>query len=323
MLVITTAGFNLGGPCYAMRDRSRKVLGGIMADDELFAIIYTVDKDDDWTSAASLIKANPNYGVSVMEDFLLAQQSKAMQSQSKQNAFKTKHLNVWCNASSAWMNMLKWDACADTSLSLEDFAGRRAFAALDLASKIDMAAKVLLFPREIGGEMHYYVFGTYYLPEETVQESGNEQYRGWAHEERLTLTPGNVIDFGYIEEDLKQDASRFELVEVPYDPFQATQLSTRMVEQGFPMVEMRPTVLGFSEPMKELESLVLSGRLHHNGCPIMTWMVSNVVAHLDAKDNIYPRKERPENKIDGVVALIMALGRALVKTDGGKSFWES
>ncbi len=323
MLVITTSGFNLGGPCYSMRDRARKVLGGIIEDDELFAIIYTIDKDDDWTSPEALIKANPNYGVSVMEDFLLAQQRKAMQNPNKQNAFKTKHLNVWCNASSAWMNMLKWDAVADTSLQIEDFAGEKAVIGIDLASRKDIAAKVTVFTREIDGDAHYYVFGKYYLPEETVQESGNEQYQGWAHEERLTLTPGNVIDFAYIEDDLKEDASRLEVVEVPYDPFQATQLSTRMLEEGFPMVEMRPTTLNFSEPMKELESLVLSKRLHHNGCPILTWMVSNVVAHLDNKDNIYPRKERPENKIDGVVALIMALGRALVPQPVETSFWET
>ncbi len=323
MLVITTSGYNLGGPCYSMRDRARKVLGKIIEDDELFAIIYTIDKSDEWTSKEALIKANPNYGVSVMEDYLLAQQRKAMQNPSKQNAFKTKHLNVWCSASVAWMNMLKWDDCADTSLSIEDFEGEKAVVALDLASKIDIAAKVTVFTRKIDDESHYYAFGEYYLPEETVQESGNEQYEGWAHEGRLTLTPGNVIDFAYIEDDLKEDASRFEVVEVPYDPFQATQLSTRMLEEGFPMVEMRPTVLNFSEPMKELESLVLSKRLHHNGCPIMTWMVSNVVAHLDNKDNIYPRKERPENKIDGVVALIMALGRALVPQPVEESFWET
>lgn len=322
MLAITTAGYNLGGVCYSLHDRARKVLGGIIEDDELFAIIYTIDKDDEWTSKEALIKANPNYGVSVSEDFLLAQQQKAMQNPSKQNAFKTKHLNVWCSASVAWMNMLKWDDCAETSLNIEGFAGERAIIALDLASKIDIAAKVTVFTRQIDDKAHYYLFGKYYLPEETVQESGNEQYQGWAHEDRLTLTPGNVIDFAYIEDDLKEDASRFEITEVPYDPFQATQLSTRMLEEGFPMVEMRPTVLNFSEPMKELESLVLSKRLHHNGCPIMTWMVSNVVAHLDNKDNIYPRKERPENKIDGVVALIMALGRALVPQSVEKSFWE-
>jgi phage terminase large subunit-like protein len=113
---------------------------------------------------------------------------------------------------------------------------------------------------------------------------------------------------------LLQDCSRFEVVEIPFDPFQATQLSTRMMSQGVPMVEMRPTVLNFSEPMKNLEALILQKRIHHNGDPVLGWMMSNVVCHRDAKDNIYPRKERPENKIDGAVATIMALGRAMAET---------
>ncbi len=121
---------------------------------------------------------------------------------------------------------------------------------------------------------------------------------------RLTVTPGNVIDFGWIEADLLEMASRFEVQAVAFDPFQATQLSTRMLAEGLPMIEVRPTVLNFSEPMKTLEALVLQKKLAHDGDPVLTWMASNVVAHLDVKDNIYPRKERAENKIDGIVALI-------------------
>ena len=125
------------------------------------------------------------------------------------------------------------------------------------------------------------------------------------------MTPGNVIDFSWIEADLNDLVSRFEVQAVAFDPFQATQLSTRMLAEGLPMIEVRPTVLNFSEPMKTLEALVLQKKLIHDGDPVLGWMTSNVVAHLDAKDNIYPRKERPENKIDGVVALIMALSRAI------------
>jgi phage terminase large subunit-like protein len=128
---------------------------------------------------------------------------------------------------------------------------------------------------------------------------------------RLTVTPGNVIDFSWIEADLIDFASRFAVQAVAYDPFQATQLSTRMMSEGLPMIEVRPTVLNFSEPMKILEALVLQRKLIHDGDPVLGWMVSNVVAHLDVKDNIYPRKERPENKIDGIVALIMGLSRTI------------
>ena len=118
-------------------------------------------------------------------------------------------------------------------------------------------------------------------------------------------------DFTYIDDDIKADAARLDIREVAYDPWQASQLSQRMTAEGMAMIEYRQTVQNMSEPMKELEKLVLQGRFHFNGDPVLTWMISNVVAHLDAKENIYPRKERPENKIDGVVALIMALGRAI------------
>ena len=133
---------------------------------------------------------------------------------------------------------------------------------------------------------------------------------------RLTVTPGNVIDFSWIEADLLDMASRFGIQAVAFDPFQATQLSTRMLSEGLPMIEVRPTVLNFSEPMKTVEALVLQKKLIHDGDPVLAWMASNVVAHLDAKDNIYPRKERPENKIDGIVALIMAISRAIKPGDG-------
>jgi phage terminase large subunit-like protein len=181
---------------------------------------------------------------------------------------------------------------------------------LDLASKVDIAALVLVFAHlEIDGA--YAVFGRYYLPEDTVHANGNSQYQGWMNAGRLTVTPGNVIDFGWIEADLIDFVSRHSVQAVAFDPFQATQLSTRMLSEGMPMIEVRPTVLNFSEPMKTLEALVLQGKLIHDGDPVLGWMASNVVAHLDAKDNIYPRKERPENKIDGIVALIMGLSRAI------------
>lgn len=309
--VITTAGSNRAGICYEVRGFVIKVLAGVAKDESQFGIVYGLDEEDDWTTEEALIKANPNWGISVMPEVLLPLQAKAMTMPSAANNFKTKHLNEWVNADTAWMDMRAWDTCKDTTLDPEQFAGEPTYVALDLASKVDIAAKIALHERTIDGKAHYYVFGQYYLPRDTVERGENSQYQGWEHMELLTVTDGAVIDFDVIEQDLLADCSRFEVREVPYDPFQATQLSTRMAAQGVPMVEMRPTVLNFSEPMKQLEALVLQGRLHHNGDPVLAWMMSNVVAHMDAKDNIYPRKERPENKIDGVVALIMALGRAL------------
>ena len=309
--IITTAGSNRAGICYEQRTYLTKILSGAAKDETYFGIIYTLDDDDDWTDPKVWAKANPNYGISVSPSDIARKARKAMQMPSAQNNFKTKHLNLWVNADTSWMDMLKWDKCGDPSLSVDDFAGEEMIAGLDLASKVDIAAKVQVFKRDD----HFYVFGKYYLPEDTVEDSGNSQYEGWAIEARLTTTPGNVIDYEYIKEDIREDATRFDVRELPYDPYQATQLSTELAAEGLPMVEMRPSVLNFSEPMKEIEKLVLSGKLHHNGCPVMGWMISNVVCHMDAKDNIYPRKERPENKIDGVVALIMALGRWMANED--------
>ena len=305
--VITTAGSNRAGICYEIRTFVNRLLEGLFEDDSQFGIIYGLDDADDWTSEAALIKANPNWGISVRREVLLPLQAKAMQMPSAANNFKTKHLNEWVNADTAWMDMRAWDACADANLSEQDFLGEPCFIGLDLASKVDIAAKAKIFHRD----GRFNVFLSYYLPEAAVEDGRNSQYSGWARRGLLTVTPGNVTDFDQIEAELVADASRFEVREVPFDPFQATQLSSHLIAQGLSMVEMRPTVLNFSEPMKQLEALVLQRRLVHDGDPILAWMISNVVCHRDAKDNIYPRKEREENKIDGVVALIMALGRQM------------
>jgi phage terminase large subunit-like protein len=312
--VITTAGSNRAGICYEVRTFVTRLLDGVFEDDSQFGIVYGLDDGDDWTSEDSLMKANPNWGISVRPEILGPLQAKAMQLPSAMNNFKTKHLNEWVNADTAWMDMRSWDACADQDLDIESFVGQPCWVGLDLASKTDIAALVIVFAHpEIADA--FAVFGKYYLPEDTVNANGNSQYPGWMHTGRLTVTPGNVIDFSWIEADLNDLSLRFAVQAVAFDPFQATQLSTRMMSEGLPMIEVRPTVLNFSEPMKTLEALVLQKKLVHDGDPVLGWMVSNVVAHLDAKDNIYPRKERAENKIDGIVALIMALSRAIKPGD--------
>jgi phage terminase large subunit-like protein len=318
LLSITTAGSDRAGICYEQRTYVAKVLEGVFEDDRYFGVIYTIDDADDWTDAAVWRKANPNYGVSVLTEDFERSAREAMNKPSALNNFLTKRLNVWVNADSAWMDMRAWDACGDPSLDIEDFATEECIAALDLASKVDIAAKALLFERD--GK--YYAFLRYYLPEAAAEDGRNSQYSGWARQGLLTLTPGNVTDFDQIEADLLEDTSRYQIKEVPFDPFQATQLSGHMLAEGVPMVEMRPTVLNFSEPMKQLEALVLQKKFVHNGDPILAWMVSNVVCHRDQKDNIYPRKEREENKIDGVVALIMALGRSMAGNTNGPSIYE-
>lgn len=310
--VITTAGSDRSGICYEVRGFVTKVLDGVIEDDSQFGVIYGLDDDDDWATEDALKKANPNWGVSVRPEVVLPLMAKALQMASATNNFLTKHLNRWVNADTAWMDMKAWDR-SKCELTVDDFAGEPCHIGLDLASKVDFAALILVFRRET----EYYAFLRSYLPENTIYRAENAQYQGWHNDGRIISTPGDVIDYSAIENDLIELNSRFQVQEIAYDPWQALQLSTRMTEQGLQMVEMRATVANFSEPMKQLQALVLSGKFKHDGDPVLAWMASNVVAHLDAKDNIYPRKERPENKIDGIVALIMAMGRAIVAEEGG------
>jgi phage terminase large subunit-like protein len=332
---ITTAGSNRAGICYEVRTYVTKLLDGSaqgIEHETTFGIIYSIDKDDDWTDPRVWAKANPNYGVSVFPDDIARLCRKAQEMPSAQPNFLTKRLNVWVNADSPWMDMRRWEACADPKLSMEDFAGEECFAAVDLASNVDIAAKVYLFRRlieepnkagELEPHIHYYAFGRFYLPEDVVEEADNSQYKGWALSGRLILTDGNIIDQNAIQDDLRQVKEDYLIREVAYDPFQATKFATELLEEGIPMVEMGATVKNFSAPMKEVEALVRAGRFHHNGDPVLTWMISNVVAHVDKKDNVFPNKQTVKNKIDGAVALIMAMGRAMHAPAPEVSVYES
>jgi phage terminase large subunit-like protein len=322
---ISTAGSNRSGICYEVRTYLTKVLQGIAKDDAFFGIIYTIDDGDNWHDPKSWEKANPNWGVSVQPDVIAGLAAKAMQMPAAQANFQTKHLDVWVAADQAWMDMRAWDRCADTSLEIEDFEGEDCIAALDLASKVDLAAKMRMFRRIIDEREHFYLFGQYYLPEAAVLEARNSQYQGWQIDGRLITTPGDVLDFERVKQDVLDDADRFQLLEIAYDPWQALNLAQQLQAEGATVIEYRNTVANFSAPMKELQALALQGRLHHDGDPVLTWAVSNVVCHTDAKENIYPRKERPENKIDPVVAAIMALGRwmaARAQTQAQQAFVE-
>lgn len=307
-LIITTAGDNISGPCYAEFEDLKKVLQGLIDSEEVFGLIYTIDEDDDWTSELSLRKANPNFGVSVNGDDLLRELKNAIQIPRKQAVFKTKHLNIWVGSLNAFFDLQKWRMCEDKTLKLEDFIGRRCILGLDLSTKIDIAALAIVFPLE---NEEYAVFGKYYLPEEMVHTAGRDHYRAWAQEGWLTVTDGEVIDFSRIRDDIDELISMFEVSEIAYDPYQATMFAQELQKEGAPVVEYRQTVPNMSEPTKQLDALIRSRKIRHCGNPIEAWSLSNVVAKIDAKDNVYPRKARDENKIDPTVAKIMAIGRAI------------
>lgn len=316
MWVITTAGFDTAGICYEVRSFVKQILNKEAQDESQFGIIYGLDEGDDWTSEEALQKANPNWGVSVRPEIITSLQAKAIARPSAANNFKTKHLNVWCSAASSWMDMPAWNLCR-RSIALSDFEGFDCYMGLDLGAKNDLTAKVLVFPVEENGRLNYYVFGTYYAPRAALLKSGNSQYDGWETLGYLKVTEGAVTDFNQIEADILEDCSRFRVKSVAYDPWQATQLATRLSDNDVPMVEYRNTVQNMSDPMKWLEALVQDKRLIHEGDPALTWMMGNIVAKRDFKDNVFPRKEVYENKIDGAVALIMALGLCVNEENAG------
>jgi len=307
--IITTSGSNRSGICYERRTHLTKVLEGTFVDETTFGIIYTIDKDDDPLDPKSWAKANPNWLVSVLRDDMEAAARKAAAMPSVMAGFLTKRLDVWVNADSAWMDMVAWENCGKPGLEISEFAHLPCYLPLDLASKVDVAAAPRLFYDADAD--HYYLFSRFYLPERAIDRSTNSQYDGWRRAGHLIVTDGDVTDFDKIEDDLRADVCTLQVAELPFDPWHATQLSNHLIAEGAPMVEYRQTVQNMSEPMKTLEALVLVGKLTHDGNPMMTWMISNVVCHRDAKDNIYPRKEREENKIDGPVALIMGIGRII------------
>jgi len=306
--LITTAGFNRAGICYEIRGYVTKVLQRVVEDEEFFGIIYTIDDDDDWTDPAVWAKANPNWGVSVNPQDIERKARKAMETPSAVNNFLTKHLNVWVNAATAWMDMLAWDRCGDPALSIEDFEGEECHIAVDLASKTDIAALNITFRR--GNE--YYGFNRFYLNEEAAEESDNSQYSGWARRGKLILTPGNVTDYDQIENDIRDLAGKYKVLSVAYDEWQAQQLANHLMDDGLPMVKYRQGFSTMNEPMREMEAAIIADRYHHDGCEVMAWMMSNVLAAQGPNDTIRPTKEKNQPvKIDGPVAQIMAIGRWL------------
>jgi phage terminase large subunit-like protein len=335
-LIVTTAGFNRAGPCYAVRQEVQKVLEGTLVNERLFGIIYTIDREDlienggDPFSEATLRKANPNFGISIDPKFLLDEARKAKESSRRQNTFLTKHLDVWVNAAVSWMNMAQWDELADPTLKIEDFYGEEGITGVDLANRIDLASKVIVFRRFIcDGENgasrdHYYIFCTSYLNAAKVEDSKGEHYQGWEKDGYLVKTPGNVTDYNRIGDDLLEDAQKFFIRQIPHDPHHAAAL-VQFIQaredwpQDVEFVEILPTRGNFSPAMKELEAAVLEKRIHHNGDPVLAWAMSNVVALSDARENLFPDKEAPENKIDPAVALIMAMRQWILSDVDGSA----
>lgn len=322
LLMITTAGNNVGGPCYTHQVELQKVLEGVVADETRFGIIYGIDIDDDWTSPAVLVKANPNFNVSVSGEFLEAAQREAVSNPRKQAVFKTKHLDVWVNAASPWLNLEYLQAGADPTLTRESFRGETCWVGLDLASKTDIASAAWVFRREIEGEWHYYVLTKNWLPEAAIEKPENEHYQAWVTQGYLIKTAGNMINLKQIQEEVEASASDVVIAEVPMDAWGSREIAPSMQEGGFTVVDVPMTVRNLSEPMKLIAALVDAGRFHHDGNLASLWMFANVEVFEDRNENIFPRKGSAEKKIDAAVATILAVSRAMIGAQASQSFWE-
>lgn len=319
IFTITTAGFNIEGPCYDLRIRVQEMLEGTVPDDELFGWIWTIDEGDDWTDPKVLVKANPNYDVSVYEDYLISQQRRATQSAAKQNTFKTKHLNVWVSAKSAFFNMEHWNKGKDTSLNIADFVNDACLICVDLSSKIDIAARINLFYRMIEGKIHYYsIAPRFYLPYDTVYNGEEKQvierYQKWLNQGLLTVCDGFENDLNEIAEDIIDDAANLTIQEVPYDEWGGFQISKQIDEAGYTSIKIPKNTKTFSPAMKEVEAAIAAGRFHHDGNPILSWMFGNVISKTGKNDTEFPDKEKKFKKIDGAVASLMGVSRILALT---------
>lgn len=313
LIVTTTAGTDISSPCYDKRLQIESILKKDEGkeNDSIFGIIYTIDDDDKWDDIENWKKANPNYGVSVFKHYLEKKLKGAIQRASKQNITRCKHLNQWMNAGTAFFNMLEVEKCVDYYLKIDDFKGKMCWVGLDIASKKDLAAVCAIFKENNGGKDHYYWFAWAFLPEKALEGEKAAHYQKWKEEGWLETCGEARLNFDIIEEKIKWLAKEFEVKEVPHDPWNAAQMAGHLLEEKIQMVEVPQTVTHFTEPTKEMDALISDQKIHFPDNPILKWCLSNVVVKPDKKDNVFPHKERPEQKIDVAIAGIMALGRAM------------
>lgn len=302
MLCITTAGFNNDSVGYTQSEYAKRVCLGEIVDEQLFCIIYTIDDGDDIYSEVTWRKANPGWGVSVDPITFRAKALKAKESPADLPNFKVKHLNIWLSEARAFFDINKWDLTGDEYLNVEEFSGNKCFVGLDLASKLDLAGYVINFEREDNN----YLFARAFVPKATFDSTNSDVYHKAASLGFLTVTPGEAINYNFIEEQLRNDLKNFNVLAVHYDPWNATQFAQNLLEDGFNMVEFRMTTPNLSEPMKALDAKIRESKVKHQKDPMLRFCISNVTAKEDNNGNVFPLKNNKKLKIDLAVASIMS-----------------
>lgn len=326
MISITTAGYDRHSICWEHHQYSLKVLDGTYDDEAAnswFAYIASIDEGDDWRDESVWIKANPNLGVSVKLDDLRLKAMKAQDLPAAQNAFRQKHCNEWVEQSERWIDMHLWDKGAG-NIDQETLKGRRCYAGLDLARVSDLTALALLFPPDCEKDK-WKLLMRFWCPEDDIIERSRKDkvpYIQWRDEEYIIATPGNTTDFNWIEQQIIKLHGEYNIREVSYDRMFAGEIVNNLTDEGVKMVPYGQGYLSMSPPTAELERMLKGEIINHGGHPILRWNASNIVIKRDPAGNMKPDKEKAIEKIDGIVALLNALGRAMVCEGTGKSVYE-
>jgi phage terminase large subunit-like protein len=305
LFIITTAGFNKLSPCFRLRKTIIDILRGHKEDDSTFGVIFTLDDPEQWTDEKEWIKANPNIGKSPYWHYMKDQFINAVnQGGEAMVQFKTKNLNIWENTAATWIADKFW-INAKKKFTPDEFKGAKIWVGLDLASVKDITAIRVI--AELEDKL--YSWGKYYLPEAAVEPRTKEgtAYKDWAKQGFLTVTPGNVADISFVMDDLIYLSDHHQLQSIQYDPWNARDMAVTLYNQGLNMVEHSQWLSHFAFPTKQYEKFIMEGKYYHDGNPVQTWMLSNVELKRDSNGNYKPDKNKSTEKIDGIVADIMAL----------------
>ena len=329
-VIITTAGVDQESLCYEYHTRAMAIIRGTEFDDAFFAYVKSAEwamervgkalAEGVWHDERVWYEANPSLGHTISLESFREDYQAAVQSPRLENAFKRYRLNIWTQQDERWLPMDHWSACG-TTLDLDALQGQRCWAGLDLASTSDLCALVLWFP-DAGNA----VLPWFWVPEDTVRQlelKGDPRYAQWVREGHLFTTPGNVTDYDFIREHIQGLAEQYRIEELAYDRWNASQLVTQLQGDGLSVVGFGQGYASMSAPAKELEKLILGHQMQHGQQPVLTWNVSNVAVERDAAGNIKPSKKVSKQKIDGVVAMLMALGVALARDPEAVSVYET
>lgn len=310
--LITTAGTDTHSICYETHQKAKDILEGRKIDPTFYPVIYGAEQDDDWTDPKVWKKANPSLGITVGLDKVKAACESAKQNPAEENSFRQLRLNQWVKQAVRWMPMEKWDKC-EVVFHEEDLEGRVCYGGLDLSSTTDITAFVLVFPPTAEDEK-YYILPYFWIPEENIPLRVNRDhvpYDLWQRRGILETTEGNVVHYAYIEKFIEKLGERFNIREIAFDRWGAVQMVQNLEGMGFTVVPFGQGFKDMSPPTKELMKLVLEGKLAHSGHPVLRWMMDNVCARTDPAGNVKMDKEKSTEKIDGAVATVMALDRAI------------